>query len=224
MQLSNMSNDELKTIITQETTETRKDNDINTDEAPVINNLSNEEMEEGSKSSSSPRVGVANEDEIELNVQSDEMLSYAGKELPKTKRSKRKKTKQASKEKYTKNKHKSTQNNMEYQDNYSDVSEDRDYSQEDDGWIQDIPKGGVLMEMRLRERLLEAQVRRLTEREARQSEMGVASGTSEEEGEGSDGEEDEPGQLMELDLRKRALESMLAKRRQKLGKKTDVMT
>ena len=216
-----MSTDELKIIIAQETTETRKGDNINTEEAPVISNLSNEEMEEGSKSSScSPRVGVANEDEIELNVQSDEMLSYAGKDLPTTKRSKRKETKQASKDKCTIREHESPQNNdMEEQGNYSDVSEDKDDSQEDDQWRQDIPEGAILMEMRLRERLLEAQVRRLTEREARRSETGVASGTSE-------GEEcGEPGQLVELDLRQRALESMLAKRRQKLGTKTgNIMT
>ena len=79
-------------------------------------------------------------------------------------------------------------------------------------WREDIPEDARVMEMKLREKLLEAQLKRLEERERVMKGGGHGSA-----GDASLTGEEEPGELVELDLRQRALESLLAKRREKMG-------
>lgn len=106
---------------------------------------------------------------------------------------------------------------------------------EEKRWHVDIPEEARLLEMRFREKLLEAQVKRLSkigevnqrnndqdsscmvpDCDGPQSEDSDENESSNRNESDSEQDESEPGELAELDLRQRALESLLNRRKEKL--------
>ncbi len=192
-------------------------NPSHTHETLVINNISDDEME-----STSSNMGMVSEDQIQVNVGNEEMLIYSNEEDQDSNRGKEREEEMD--EDCCQDKVVSTTatlvNNYRNEDTLVTALED-----------------SQLLEMKLREKLLEAQVRRLTEKEEQRkreeeqrkrkedkrvsdetvgeleecSESSIDPGKSIEPGKSID-----PGELIELDLRQKALESLLAKRREKL--------
>ncbi len=205
-------------------------NPSHTHETLVINNISDDEME-----STSSNMGMVSEDQIQVNVGNEE--TYSNEEDQDSNRGKEREEEMD--EDCCQDKVVSTTatlfNNYRNEDNLVTALED-----------------SQLLEMKLREKLLEAQVRRLTEKEEQRkreeeqrkrkednkrvngsdetvgeleecSESSIDPGKSIEPGKLIDpgksiepGKSIDPGELIELDLRQKALESLLAKRREKL--------
>ena len=236
MQLNDIPSSELRQIIAQEVIEDDS-KERGPNEVPlVINDISNDEMEESGSTTTVSHVGVAKEDEIEVNVLSDEALTCDNnkarnhendqpmednKSVTKTKKHKKTESEKpgAVKSRWRRVEKDQQETNEEREDDEDGGSWE---GSEEKRWKKDVPDDARLLEMRLREKLLEAQVRRLADREAqrkkeqeeKQEEKEVTvSGSCSDGGESDEGE---PGEMVELDLRHRALQSLLVKRREKL--------
>ena len=261
-QLDTITTEDLQRIITQDTPIEPKSN--HTHQTLKINDISDDEMADELESTSS-NVGVASEDLIQVNVESEELLMYNSEGLSRKE------------DYYGESDEKLVTTNETH---YTKLNDTKVNINNDQKEKESITEDALLVEMKLRERLLEAQVRRLTEREEQRikkervkndnnssdesdgesgelmepgevtDEPGEVTGepgevteepgelmepgevteepgeVTEEPGEVTEGPgevtegpgevTEEPGELMELDLRQRALESLLAKRREKL--------